>query len=60
MDDAIRDIAQSHGHEDLSDETVHEVKRKLSESYIDSILDTGTELGHPIDSGTTDETQGDL
>lgn len=57
MDDVIRDLAGYHGHGDLPDQTVTEVKRKLSEAYIDDILDgssvfSDTGTAAPTDSGT--------
>lgn len=39
MDETIRDLARHHGHENISDALVTDVKRKLSEVYIDDILD---------------------
>jgi len=44
MDDVIRDLAREHGYDNVPDDIVHEVKRKLSTSYIDDILDTGKEI----------------
>jgi len=43
MDDVIRDLAKAHGHENLTDGAVKQVKSKLSNAYIDQILDTGKE-----------------
>jgi len=39
MEETIRELARSHGHDSVPDTVVTEVKRKLSESYIDDILD---------------------
>jgi hypothetical protein len=43
MDDVIRDLAKAHGHDAVPDNVIGQVKSKLSNAYIDQILDTGTE-----------------
>jgi hypothetical protein len=57
MDDVIRDLARHHGQDELSDSAVSEVKKKLSNAYIDEILDTGQEIeiGGTVPVETTSE-----
>jgi len=38
-DDVIRELAKTHGREDLSDNELKDVKTRISTSYIDDILD---------------------
>jgi len=38
-DDVIRELAKTHGREDLSDNEIKDVKTRISNSYIDDILD---------------------
>ena len=42
IDDIIRDLAKTHGHAELSDSDVLGVKRKISNVYIDRVLDGST------------------
>lgn len=38
-DDTIRELAKSHGVDNIGDDQLQEVKSTLSGSYIDSVLD---------------------
>jgi hypothetical protein len=40
IDDVIRDLAEVHGHSDVSEETIREVRATLSNHYLDGMLDT--------------------
>lgn len=39
MDDIIRDLARSHGHANLSDAQVKELRTKLGNAYLDGLMD---------------------
>jgi len=43
IDEVIRDIAETHGHDNVSTESIREVRSTLSHDFIDGMLDTPVE-----------------
>lgn len=43
IDGVIRDLAEAHGHDNISDDTVREVRSTLSNEFLDDMLDSPTE-----------------
>jgi hypothetical protein len=56
-DDVIRDFGKLHGFENLSDSDVQSVKRKISNVYIDRVLDA--EIAPTTETPAPETTDGD-
>ena len=45
MDEVIRDLTEAHGHENVTDDGIREIRSTLSHDYLDNMLDSSQQDG---------------